>query len=288
VGHRLWIILVSAAPLAAAACTALTGANGLTVCSGEACSGATDADPGDADLADSGLETASMTDTAFVDTTGPGDGGSGEAGPWCVVHGTGHTFCADFDEPSLDAGWTTVTAVSATLTQDGTTWSSPPFSLDSKTDGTAGSAATQEGRFTKSLPTITTLNVAFAVRLDTVDSSCHAVRLDFGDYSLLLDLGMQGLIEQGPVVDAGPDAGGYSTEYPLASLPALHTWSQATIAVQLAPVRHVSIVFDSVMVLSTGVFSTFTNGSLAVGVGVHTYTKGLCEAHYDNVLIDVE
>jgi hypothetical protein len=283
------------------ACAALTGVNDLSELPD---AGTSDGGPlSDVPFPENDANTAESTggDSRFADSTAA-DGTGGDAledstppdhvdaqpiGPWCATQSPPHTICSDFDEGALDAGWSSVVAVAgATLTEDGTTSTSPPNSLLTTAPPEVADAGPREGRLWATFANVpSVIDLAFDLRPEQLPSGCHGWRIDFDSgYTLRYDVTGSQILESGPTQDGGS----YGMSYSLTSNPPVGAWTHVMTHLVLTSPRTISVTMGSGPALTNQpFFAVFQDSPFKLGVGVYLST-GDCQLRYDNVTVDVQ
>ncbi len=300
-----------------AACNVLSGVDDLTIvsCPGGCldAAGLADADAAtrdqagpDAPTADRPVDTGTVDShpDQSVDSTVPESGGVDapadivmqEAAPlrWCDMQTPTPSFCDDFDVGPLGATWTSMSMDFSTLSLDPTRSTSPPDSCLVSTQAIMSGEANAQLVKTFSTAASGTMQLAFDVYLQQVDTTVSypklgAIRLSDG-YALFVQLTFGSL----SVVEAIPEPDG-GTLY--------ETW----IATQNLPVQQwVRLVLET-QPSSTGVIGTYdlqmggvvvlgpmqagspgTSGDPEIEIGAYNITapSGAWLVSFDDVVFD--
>jgi hypothetical protein len=300
--RRSWAIL-AAFGAGAAACNLLTGVSGL------------DESPGlGGDAADAGNDTqlrmdATKSDASLGDARVPLDHAAPDVADapismrsnFCALLDPSPTFCADFDESSVDAGWSGVSLNGGTVTLDTTSYVSPKASMRasmSPSTSSYGYAALVENF---SAP-IGASRLTFDLELVTIDTCGEyakflALTLDNAEdppFALFLQLASDDggliLVEQDPV-DGGANYPGYTITNSIET----GKWTHFEIDTLAAPgdggIGQYQVSIDDASALApVAPQSPWAYGVPQINVGVTGVNgpMGACVVRFDNVTFDME
>lgn len=266
-----WIVSVT---LSVTACSLLTSLDGLR---------------GDASTDSSANDSA--VDVITADASDAGDAPDAPDGPFCQTH-PGHTFCADFDEGSLVAGFTSVTTtgVGSTALDDADKVSSP---------------ASYEALFDASA--VSQCNEALLVR-NIANSGNHDYHLEFDFescglpsisvelFSIIQNAGIDAFIvsvdpfSYSLYTEGSDDAGSHSQTYDMGVWPTTG-WHHVIIDASDVLGKgksafHVTVDGTTMLDIQTGWTWSISPTELEVGLRACTSASPSCAVHYDNILLD--
>jgi hypothetical protein len=286
---------------------AATGDDGYPVADGAPLAEGSVGD-GAADGQDDAAEEAASEEAASEEAAS-GDAGhdaeGGEAGGYCASLSPSPSFCDDFDEHPLPGDWSSVSEIGGTLSEDHTSFVSPPSSLLADDDALdSGKALDTAVRTQFELPAPPD-PIALEVQLEPVaaDPSAGAATvvaaLDFTDtannrYTVQLTVAQQGvalgmrLEEQSGFVDGGSAYLGHPLADPLAS----GAWTDIRLVISRTSAMAASahVTFNGAPELDTPLTMTVDAKTLQLTIGssFETEPSGGWKNRYDNVRLDLQ
>ncbi len=276
-------------------CTILVGTSGLTGGGPPADAGAGDAPQADV-RGETGGDGGGIHDAPS--DAPAGDGGlAGEAGSWCASQGQ-HFFCADFDEGSATAGWSSVD-LQATQGMLGLSpqYVSPPTSFLSSTP--AHSSGSMEARVVESVPTVPShVHAEFDMFPCTAMTTGYYEVAKIHAYSTGFSGGVDVDISgtEDIVVDEyGDDGGELVTDLKPSPGYQLGRWNHVALDVVLDPsAGSVTLVLDRATApsVSQSGMRTLTPGTTNVDFVLGLWSGGgndpACEVDFDDVILDYQ
>jgi hypothetical protein len=266
-----WIV---GATWSVTACSLLTSLDGLHAAS----DASTDSSANDSSSVDVFLDASDAGDTAD--------------GPFCQTH-PGHTFCADFDEGSLTAGFTSVVDMGVGATAlDNNDRSSPPASYEAVFDASAVSQC-NEALLEKNL----TNNGNHDYHLEFDFESCGLPSISVELFSIIQNAGIDAFsVSADPFsyklyTEGSDDAGVHTHTYDMGVWPATGWHHVIVDASDLLgkgkSAIQVTVDGTSMLDIQTGWSWSVSLTQLEVGLRACTSASPTCGVHYDNILLDV-